>query len=68
MEIEFRDGDIDEDVVDAIIERIIAEEITEEMTLCEIISRREGVELTLEEATQLLEMAEERLEAGDDDD
>ena len=63
---EFRDGAIDEEVVEAIIERIIDEEITEEIALCEIISRREGVELTLEEATQLIEMAEDRLDAEDD--
>jgi hypothetical protein len=58
----FRDSNITSDDAAAIIRRIIDEDIREEAELCEIISRREGLELTLGEAEILMEQAEEKLE------
>jgi len=63
----FRDSNITEDDVSAIIERIIDEDIREEAELCEIISRREGLELTLGEAEHLIIQAEEALEAASEE-
>jgi hypothetical protein len=55
----FRDTNISQSNLTDFLDRIRKEEITEEVALCEIISRREGLELTLLEAEELLARAED---------